>query len=105
MVYLSDKSSNKLSLGSLSAFGIQSPFSNSETAIDRMSAITELIGTTSFLSEILSEKINIDSLNIIPLSDFLMEGKPMKGDKYEIEAAFISKLHHILKYLRILNHH
>lgn len=97
MVYLSDKSSNKLSLGSLSAFGIQSPFSNSGTAIDRMSAITELIGTTSFLSDILSEKINIDSLNIISLSDFLMEGKPIKGDKYEIEAAFISKLSSYIK--------
>ncbi|MDC1021245.1 Wzz/FepE/Etk N-terminal domain-containing protein [Candidatus Marinimicrobia bacterium] len=96
-VYLSDKTANKLSLGSLSSFGIQSPFSNTGSAIDKMSAITELIGANSFLSDILNESINIDSLNTTTVSSFLMDGKPMKGNKYEIEAALANKLVNSIK--------
>ena len=49
-VYLSDKSSNQLSLGGLSQFGLQMPFSQG-SATGKLSIVSELVGSFSFLEK------------------------------------------------------
>tara|TARA_X000000368_G_scaffold395860_1_gene363693 strand:- start:3827 stop:4786 length:960 start_codon:yes stop_codon:yes gene_type:complete len=90
-VYLSSESSNELSL--LSTFGIQNPFSNSGSAINKISIIDELIGSYSFLVRMLEEDVHIDSSDkTIKLSAFLLDNKTLDGDKYIIEQNLANKL-------------
>ena len=58
-VYLSDKSSSQLSLGGLSQFGLQVPFSQG-SATSKLSILNELVGSYSFLDSILKEKVAVD---------------------------------------------
>jgi len=90
-VYLSNESSNELSL--LSTFGMQNPFSNSGSAINKISIIDELIGSYSFLVRMLEKDVHIDSSDkTIKLSAFLLDNKTLDGDKYIIEEGLAYKL-------------
>tara|TARA_X000000368_G_scaffold311357_1_gene249195 strand:+ start:507 stop:1466 length:960 start_codon:yes stop_codon:yes gene_type:complete len=90
-VYLSKLSSNEMSL--LSTLGMQTPFLNSGSAVNKISIIDELLGSYSFLVRMLEKDVNIDSSDkMIKISAFLSDNKPLDGDKHVIEAALASKL-------------
>lgn len=56
-IYLSDKQSNQISLGGLSQLGIQVPFSGG-SAMSQISVIGEIVGSHSFLENLLGKEIN-----------------------------------------------
>ena len=77
----------------LSTLGMQTPFLNSGSAVNKISIIDELLGSYSFLVRMLEKDVNIDSSDkMIKISAFLSDNKPLDGDKHVIEAALASKL-------------
>ena len=90
-VYLSDLSSNELSL--LPTLGMGTPFLNSGSAVNKISIIEEFLGSYSFLVRMLEKDVHIDSSDkTIKLSAFLLDNKKIDGDKYIIEKSLSSKL-------------
>ena len=69
-VYLSDKSSNQLSLGGLSQFGLQMPFSQG-SATGKLSIVSELVGSFSFLEKILNDDVRISENEFTSLYNYL----------------------------------
>jgi len=92
-VYLSDKSSNELSLGGLSQFGLQIPFSQG-SATSQISIMNELVGSFSFLESLLNNQINVSESNQISLYDFLIDDEEIKNinDNYQLKVDAINKL-------------
>lgn len=88
-VYLSDKSSSQLSLGGLSQFGLQVPFSQG-SATSKLSILNELVGSYSFLDSILKEEVAVDDEKYDTIYSYLnTDNKP---DSHQLKIDLVQSL-------------
>lgn len=88
-VYLSDKSSNQLSLGGLSQFGLQMPFSQG-SATGKLSIVSELVGSFSFLEKILNDDVRISENEFTSLYNYLNQDGP--DSSHQLTVDLVNKL-------------
>ena len=88
-VYLSDKSSNQLSLGGFSQFGLQMPFSQG-SATGKLSIVSELVGSFSFLEKILNDNVKISENESTSLYDYLNQDGP--DSSHQLTVDLVKKL-------------
>lgn len=88
-VYLSDKSSNQLSLGGFSQFGLPMPFSQG-SATGKLSIVSELVGSFSFLEKILNDDVRISENEFTSLYNYLNQDGP--DSSHQLTVDLVKKL-------------